>query len=109
MTLHDQLEAAIKERLAVAQAATAGPWISASNTGRKDGIALVGALASRGTGRAVAVLADADVRQRHLDAKHIAANGPDRIVRDCERDLKVLARHKPSHGDSRECNHCELG
>ena len=35
--------------------------------------------------------------QGRNDADFIAANGPDRIVLDCERDLNLLARHAPRH------------
>lgn len=54
-----------------AEAASPGPWIAASHTGRKDGIALVGRAEDRGTGRAIAVLAGVDVRQRHADAHYV--------------------------------------
>lgn len=60
--------AAIQTRL---EAATDGPWIAVTDTGRKDGVALVGAEADRGTGRAVAVLAGTNGR-RHADAEFIA-------------------------------------
>lgn len=64
--LHDQLEAAIKERLAVAQAA-------------------------------LAVWPEPDFyASRPQWFAHINANGPDRVIRDCERDLKVLMRHGPA-------------
>jgi hypothetical protein len=56
-----------------ADAATEGPWMSATHTGRKDGIALVGRTADRGTGNAVAVFAAPDVMQRKADADFTAA------------------------------------
>jgi hypothetical protein len=62
-TLHDLLEAAIKERLAVAQAAHAKaagiwPWMTPA-----DNMPVT---------------------------RFIVANGPDRIIRDCESDLRLL-------------------
>ena len=56
---------------ALAHAATPGPWVAASDNRRRDGIALVGALAKRGTGEPIAVLAG-DPLQRHHDAEFIA-------------------------------------
>jgi hypothetical protein len=55
-----------------ADAATPGPWMHATHTGRKDGVSLVGQISKRGTGQAVAVLADSDVRQRAKDAEFVA-------------------------------------
>jgi hypothetical protein len=52
--------------------ATPGPWTAVSVNGRKSGIALVGALALRGTGKPIAVLAGIDVPQRHRDAEFVA-------------------------------------
>lgn len=60
---------AIKAR---ADAASKGPWISATDTGRKNGVSLIGATADRGTGKAIAVLAAPDVRQRAVDADFVA-------------------------------------
>lgn len=53
-------------------AATAGPWFAASHNKRKDGIALVGAFDEQGSGKAIAVLAGIQVRQRHRDAVFVA-------------------------------------
>lgn len=106
-TLHARLRAELERRLAVARAATPGPWMSASHTGRKDGIALVGRVEDRGTGRAVAVLSDADVHQRHRDAEHIALHDPADAIRRYEGELEVLERHAPypvSGGIG--CDHC---
>lgn len=101
-TLHDQVKAEVQRRLALAKAATPGPWISASNTRRKDGVALVGAMANRGTGRAVAVLADIDVRQRHCDAAFIADHDPVDAIRRHEAALKVLGMYEAARAEKRQ-------
>lgn len=54
-----------------AQAATEGPWLAATNNGRKDGIGIVGQLAKRGTGQAIAVFAGVG-GNRHADATFTA-------------------------------------
>lgn len=72
----EQMRAAAQRLRTLAEAATPGPWMHATNTGRKDGISLVGAMANRGTGKAVAVFAEPDVRQRAADAAYVAAMHP---------------------------------
>ncbi|MGI5247602.1 hypothetical protein [Dactylosporangium sp. CA-139066] len=54
---------------------TPGPWMSVGETNRKNSIALVGAVAKRGTGQAIAVLAG-DPRTRHADARLIELMHP---------------------------------
>lgn len=98
-TLHDQLEAAIKERLAVAQAATPGPWE------RREDAIVGGDVSGLGVPNVVSSMGY-EGPQEVADLAHVAANGPDRIIRDCERDLKVLARHRPMIGDPRWCVWC---
>jgi hypothetical protein len=83
MTLHERITAAVEKRLAVAQAATPGPWVYGGDLG------------------AVVVIHDRDslssvASARMADAAFVAANDPARIIRDCRRDLKVLARHRPT-------------
>lgn len=103
MTLHERLEAAIRERLAVAQAAGGQAWktsmVSLYMNGNEDG-----AIRPVSGGPFV-------IQGRFVGgiATHVVANDPARIIRDCERDLKVLARHQPAYEGSRECGHCELG
>lgn len=60
--------AAVEARTA---AATRGPWLAASDNGRKTGIAVVGTAAARGTGQAIAVFAGTGGR-RHQDAAFTA-------------------------------------
>lgn len=52
-------------------AATPGPWTAITNNGRKDGIGVVGQLAKRGTGEAIAVFAGVG-GNRHADATFTA-------------------------------------
>jgi hypothetical protein len=73
MTLHERITAAVEKRLAVAQAAETD-WVTV-------GVAT--------TGEPPFAAADDIVT-------FIADNGPARIIRDCRRDLKVLARHRPT-------------
>jgi hypothetical protein len=116
-TLHDQLEAAIKERLAVAQAATPGPWRYNPSKAwhspedlptRRNGEEFVGAGPLDAT-VGVAATGPADEPQSMADATFIAANGPDRIIRDCTEDLWLLRKHPPctdedcAGGDCHSC------
>lgn len=60
--------AAIRARAA---AATDGPWVAITDNGRRSGIAIVGRLADRGTGHAIAVFAATNGR-RVADAEFTA-------------------------------------
>lgn len=55
-----------------AEAASEGPWLAATDNGRKNGIGVVGQLSKRGTGQAIAVFAGSDSRQRNADAEFTA-------------------------------------
>jgi len=99
--LHESIKAAVEQRLAVAQAATPGPW---RLIWRNQDLALLGRdHANADVMSSVAEWAygirpwvQADIDDCDIDdATFIAANDPDRIIRDCQRDLKVLARHAP--------------
>jgi hypothetical protein len=101
MTLHERVTAAVEKRLAVAQAATPGPWVYDGDLG------------------AVVVIHDRDslssvASARMADAAFVAANDPARIIRDCRRDLKVLGRHH-TYGLQlapefrKGCVHCQQG
>ncbi len=57
---------------ALCDAATPGPWTSMTSNGRKDGIAVVGATADRGTGQAIAVFAAINTH-RNADAQLTAS------------------------------------
>jgi hypothetical protein len=113
MTLHERLTAAVEKRLAVAEAATPGPWRYNPNkawhlpedlASRRNGEEFVGAGPLDAT-IGVAATGPADHPQSMADAAFIAANDPARIIRDCRRDLKVLARHRPrgSFSGSQRC------
>jgi hypothetical protein len=90
-SLHARLIGAIGARLALAQAATEGPWqVLVRSTGirssdpytflRRPDSAII---AERHNGGTI------------TDMNHIAANDPAHIIRHCQRDLKVLQRHRP--------------
>jgi hypothetical protein len=94
--LHERIETAVKQRQAVAQAATPGPWqaFGDSVAAPIDQCNCAGGGEwphEPGCGQEQIVY-----NTRELDATFIAANGPARIIRDCQRDLKVLERHVAS-------------
>ncbi len=92
--LHDQIRAEVERRLGIARAASKGPWMAATHTGRKDGVSLIGRVEGRGTGgQAIAVFAASDVYQRAKDAAHAALHDPADAIRRYEYALKVLDRH----------------
>ena len=93
-TLHERIEAAVRERMAVAQAATPGPWSVDDHTYAETIYAGDDHTAVIAGGRWGG---EASVFHSTEDAIHIAANDPARILRDCERDLKVLERHAPAY------------
>jgi hypothetical protein len=95
MTLHERITAAVEARLAVAQAATPGPWVHDNDLGM------------------VVVIHDKDslssVASAHVaDAAFVAANDPARIIRDCRRDLTTLDRHQAT-GNGECCRYCCRG
>jgi len=111
-TLHDRIRAAVEERKRVAEAATPGPWYwdqegewgdrgpRLSSSGKQERYE-----SPLGSGQwheyDPSVVSgfgyDAwGLNVDDADAAHIALNDPARIIRDCERDLRVLERHKPS-------------
>jgi hypothetical protein len=85
MTLHERVVAAVEARLAVAQAAPRAAW-NAYVEGGDDGWAV-----ESDDGESGFMVGPEDI------ARFIADNDPARIIRDCRRDLKVLARHAPTH------------
>lgn len=105
MTLHESIKAAVEQRMAQAQAATPGPWFAATDYPQ---MVATQRLAER---RDVTDIPDDEVwlisttlsNWPTEDAQFIAANDPARIIRDCRRDLKVLARHAP--GNANYCSH----
>jgi hypothetical protein len=80
-TLHERLQEAVNERLRIAEAATPGPWESHGSSYYR--------IAPIGKPQVLAAF------MRSTDAEHIAANDPARIIRECQRDLRVLERHAP--------------
>jgi ribosomal protein S18 acetylase RimI-like enzyme len=103
MSLHDRIEAAVRERMAVAQAATPGPWAiwrdldfqGFYTVGDEAGVIAEGEVYIEGEVNPTAHV------YVEPDAEFIAANDPARILRDCAEDLGVLRRHRPCVG------HCE--
>lgn len=89
-TLHDRIRAEIDRRLAVARAATPGPW-KAGGIGdygwtvqfpNHDGWSNMG-------------VETEDNEQGKADAEHIALHDPADAVRRYEGELEVLERHRP--------------
>ena len=74
-TLHERIEKAVKQRLAVAQVAESR-WSFTMTTGTRFDTATSVAEAFA----------------------HIAANDPARIIRDCTEDLWLLEQHAPVNG-----------
>lgn len=98
-TLHDRLRAEIDRRLAVAKAATPGPWrwgpIDVTKSGKR---ALYCALQKPFTpgmwpGAVVLKAAEADVYPSTADAEHIALHDPADAVRRYEGNLDLLSRY----------------
>jgi len=96
--LHESIKAAVEQRLAVAQAAAGWghpPWRYAPLSMNYDGI-----MGARGEH----VMTFAHHLEPVVDVvAFIAANDPARVIRDCQRDLKVLERHAP--GNANYCSH----
>lgn len=79
------------------EAATPGPWFAATSNRRKDGIGVVGRLADRGTGKAIAVFAG-EPRSRNADAEFTAAAREDvpALLAEVER-LQALVEQAIAH------------
>jgi len=94
-TLHGRIKKAVKQRLAVAQAATPGPWFAATDYPQ---MVATERLTER---RDVSEMPDDEVwlisttlsHRPAEDAQFVAANDPARIIRDCTEDLAVLDEH----------------
>ena len=84
-TLHDLLEAAVQERLAVAQAAAEGAGSPHWRVGPAKRCECCNSVLAVGGFEVIAT----DDRL----TEHIVANGPDRIIRDCVEDAEVLVQH----------------
>lgn len=106
MTPHEALKAAVEERMRLAKEATGERWWS--NGGQEVRTLPAdspGAVEPFGylVARPPVALFDAppqidyETRRRRewADFAHIAANDPAFVIRQCERDLKVLERHAP--------------
>lgn len=91
---------AIRQR---AGAATPGPWIAVTDNGRRTGIGIVGQVAKRGTGEAIAVFAGVG-GSRHADAA-FTANARDDVpalldeVEQLRGQLQVVRDWVGEHGD----------
>src|SRR4029453_14943232 len=116
-TLHERTVAAVEKRLAVAQAAQPGEWIIGRTTEPDWGPIRDGRIGNRyfadgeewpkvvevqGTHVCVngpdgGMVASMDrTKYRRANANNIAPHDPAPIIRDCQRALKVLARHRPT-------------
>jgi hypothetical protein len=104
-TLHERIEAAVRERMAVAQAATPGPWSVDNHTYAETITAGDGYTEVIAGGRWGG---EASVFHSTEDAIHIAANDPARILRDCAEDLAALGRHRPDE-HRQHCFACPSG
>jgi hypothetical protein len=95
--LHERLQEAVNERLRIAEAATPGPWVYDS------GLGMVVLIHNKDS---LSVVASASVE----DAAYIAANGPDRTIRECQRDLRVLERHvhRGHYASIQQCAVCKV-
>jgi len=103
MTLHDRLEAAVRARLSVAREATPGPWV-ADPTGTVAAQAdLVDDMLTwpNGPSEVAECYRSERPTERADNAAHIAANSPDRIIRDGTEDLWLLSLHQPHPNDVR--------
>jgi hypothetical protein len=81
-TLRERLQEAVNGRLRIAEAATSGPWAYDS------GLGMVVLIHNKDS---LSVVASASVE----DAAYIVTNAPERTIRECQRDLRVLERHVP--------------
>jgi len=106
-TLHERIEAAVRERMALAEAAAADATEEWYRYERYVEAKHPHPQIFDADEEPVLWLA-MDGTQAVMD--HIAANDPGRIVRDCERDLKVLGRHKQvvAEGWGKDALVCEL-
>ena len=100
--LHTQLAQAIRARLEVAKAADPGPWV----VGREPNGGRVYVVEPRNFDWVGTVFAAQRSNQYRptQNADHIAANDPATVIRMCERDLGVLARHADIGGQCAQCN-----
>lgn len=113
--LISRLTAAIDEREKLAREATPGPWTVDAVWHDRAAVE-----------PAVAAWVDFTVGHdpygtalRKTDAEHIAANGPDVVLRGCAADRKILARHEtkiqrcsghadsPHKADCFDCAYCD--
>jgi Family of unknown function (DUF6221) len=91
--LDERLRAAITQRLELAQAATPGPWRVAAEGSEGSRVA-PDYQDKRERTRFIAMVNGRVQPEDGRNARHIAANDPATIIRHCERDLKVLDRHR---------------
>ena len=116
MTLHDDLVAAVTERLELARAATPGPWVH-----HPAGFMGCGQVLTAGEGVEGGDIAGptGDLYPRggyspRGDMAHIAANDPATVIRACEADLERLAVHSPCtpgcalHLVPMTCHYCDI-
>lgn len=95
-TLHDRLEAEINRRLAVARAATPGPWKARTEYPQTVTSPTYGPDSSDEDSW---VISAALTHRPGPDATHIALHDPADAVRRYEGELQVLERHRPEPDD----------
>jgi len=93
-TLHKRIETAVKLRLAVAQAATPGPWRVCAEGSEGSRVAPATGT-KREQSRFIGIANGRVQPEDGRNARHIAANDPARIIRDCTEDLFLLDLHSP--------------
>jgi|SRR6185369_7289962 len=121
--LSARLRAVVEERLAVARAATPGPWTTEGNSVNADAGMKGMVVAAVGACYCYTVEARRQCSYEcgwpvRADAKHIALNDPADVILACERDLAVLERHAvvirreyfvgKGMVDDPQCEWCEL-
>lgn len=90
------MDAAIAAREIAARAATGGLW-------EETGIGDYGWTVSAPSG---AIVDTDDSDQGLADARHIAANDPESVLRRCAADRKLISQHGPCSDTDRGCKGC---
>ncbi|HEX5543466.1 MAG TPA: DUF6221 family protein, partial [Micromonospora sp.] len=108
--LHEWIEGEIKRREEAAQAATPGPWEGVVDHHQR-GIVEASVWADSISYYVTEKISSGD--RHEADAKHIALNGPDSVLRRCAADRKILALHPYTHAPSKHgpgfyCDTCHV-
>jgi hypothetical protein len=103
--LHTTLVAKVTAHLDLAQAATPGSWEKCYDEVEESNQVYAEAAWFEDGGhrfygkRLITAAGESDLNE--FDAEHIAANGPEHVIRVCQADLERLERHAPD-----EDGHC---